>query len=506
MLTIGAAQEDGLPLGTEYRLAQFAQLVASAISNSQAREDLGRVAAEQAALRRVATLVAEGAPASTIFATVAEEVSHLLGQDSAVWRFHADGTGEIIAQWTERGEGLPVGLRIQHIEGSLTAIVRETSRPARVDRYDDDNGRAAREIGVRSSVGVPIIVEGEPWGLIAIVSTTEEPPPLGTEERLVGFTELAATAIANVQAREELRTIADEQASLRRVATLVAQGATPEDVLTAVAEEVGRVVGVDFTSIGRYHRDGAETVVGAWSRSGAPAHFPIGTRLPGEGVNIHTQVFRTHKPARLDAIVDDPGAALAPALAAGIRAAVGVPISVEGRLWGVIISSSTREEPLPPETEMRMAGFTELAATAIANAEARIELRRYAEEQASLRRVATVVAQGMPPEDVFAAVTEEVGQALGSDFTGMSRYNGDGTATVLGEWTKTDVPPRWESASISISAVRMSRHLSLSRVCLHGSTTTTTQLRVRGPMPLEFGGFAPASAHQSLSRVGRGGC
>ena len=456
MLTVGAVREDELPLGTEHRLAQFAQLVSSAISNSQARGELGRVADEQTALRRVATLVAEAAPASVVFASVAEEVGCLLGvEGSAVWRFHADGTGEIVAQWTQRGEGLPVGLRIQHIKGSLTAIVRETRRPARVDRYNDNNGRAAREIGVRSSVGVPIIVEGKPWGLIAVVSTTEEPPPPGTEERLAGFTELAATAIANSQAREELRTIADEQASLRRVATLVAQGTTPEGVFTAVAEEVGRVLGVDFTSIGRYHPDGALTVVGAWSRSGAPAHFPIGTRLPGEGVNIHTQVFRAHKPARLDAIVDEVGPALAPALAAGIRASVGVPINVEGQLWGVIISSSTREEPLPPETEIRMAGFTQLVATAIANAQARIELRKYAEEQASLGRVATLVAQGMPPEDVFAAVTEEVGQALGSDFTGMSRYNGDGTATVLGEWTRTDAPPRWESANSSTSAVRM---------------------------------------------------
>ena len=76
-------------------------------------------------------------------------------------------------------------------------------------------------------MGVPITVEGELWGLIAVVSTGEEPPPPGTEERLAGFTELVATAIANAQAREELRTIADEQAALRRVATLVAAGQRP---------------------------------------------------------------------------------------------------------------------------------------------------------------------------------------------------------------------------------------------------------------------------------------
>ena len=139
--------------------------------------------------------------------------------------------------------------------------------------------------------------------------------------------------------------------------------------------------------------------------------------------------------------IDDVGPALAPALAAGIRASVGVPINVEGQLWGLIISSSTARGAAAIGHRGSNGGFTQLVATAIANAQARIELRGSAEEQAALRRVATLVAQGVSPEEIFAAVTEEVGRALGSDFTGMSRYNGDGTATVLGEWTRTDTPP-----------------------------------------------------------------
>ncbi len=445
VLRVAWSKERSVSVSSEDRLQQFSELIATALANADAREELRRVAEEQAALRRVATLVAKGATASAVFAAVAEEVGQLLSVDAAaVRRYLADGTAEIVASWSPGAKFIPVRLRAQPAPGTLTAIVRETGRPGRVDKYTEEAGVTAREMGIRSSLGVPITVEGEIWGLIAIVSASEEPPPAGTENRLAGFTELVATAIANTQARDELRTMADEQAALRRVAILVAQGATSEVVFTAVAEEVGRVAGVDFISIGRYHPDGGETIVGAWSRSGAPPHFPIGTRLPADGRNLHTQVFRTLKPARLDVIVDNLGPALAPALAAGIRAAVGVPIEVEGQLWGVIISSSTREEPLPPETEIRMAGFTQLVATAVANAQARIELRRHADEQAALRRVATLVAQGRPPEDVFAAVTEEVGRALGADLTGMSRYNGDGTATVLGEWTNTDSPPPME--------------------------------------------------------------
>ena len=236
--------------------------------------------------------------------------------------------------------------------------------------------------------------------------------------------------------------IAEEQAALRRVATLVAQGEPPEEVFAAVTTEVGVVLGVDFTTMSRFHRDGAVTIVGAWSRTGAPAIFPVGTRLPAGGPNLHTQVFQTREPARLDTIDGDLGPALAPALAAGIRTAVGVPISAEGRLWGLMNVSSTGEEPLPGDTEARLAGFTELVATAIANAQARLELREFAEEQAALRRVATLVAGGVPPQEVFAAVTAEVGQMLGTDYSALSRYDPDGGAlTVLGMWSSTGSDP-----------------------------------------------------------------
>src|SRR6202007_2422256 len=115
----------------------------------------------------------------------------------------------------------------------------------------------------------------------------------------------------------------------------------------------------------------------------------------------------------------------------GIRAAVGVPVRVEGRLWGVMIVGS-RMEPLPAGIEARLAGFTELAATAIANAQARVELRGFAEEQAALRRVATLVARAAPPEEAFAAVTEEAGRLLGAHHATMARYDPDGMATAVG--------------------------------------------------------------------------
>ena len=245
----------------------------------------------------------------------------------------------------------------------MTATVRETGRPARVDRYTEAAGGAAREIGIRSAVGVPITVEGELWGLIAVVSTSEEPPPPGTEERLAGFTELVATAIANAQARVELRTIADEQAALGRVATLVAQGEAPAGVFAAVAEEVGRLLKTDDALVVRFEPDESVTIVASWTATGEP--LPVGDRRhvePGDGVT--PLVRETGRPARIDSQTGYYSEL-------GLESAVAAPITVEGRIWGVVAwrcATTSRRRRIPrsgwrhslvssrPRSRMRRAG------------------------------------------------------------------------------------------------------------------------------------------------------
>jgi GAF domain-containing protein len=228
--------------------------------------------------------------------------------------------------------------------------------------------------------------------------------------------------------------IAGEQAALRRVATLVARAAPPAEVFAAVTEEAGRLLGADYMTMARYEPDGGRTIVAAWSRSGAA--FPVGDRKSLGGRNVSTLVFRTSRPARIDDYSGASGPVADAVRGFGFRASVGVPVSVEGRLWGVMLVGS-RAGPLPAGTEARLAGFTELAATAIANAQARVELRRFAEEQAALRRVATLVARAAAPEEVFAAVTEEAGRLLGADYAAMGRYDPDGTRALVATWSST---------------------------------------------------------------------
>ena len=172
--------------------------------------------------------------------------------------------------------------------------------------------------------------------------------------------------------RDELARLAEEQAALRRVATLVARGVPPDELFAAAAEEVGQLLPFAFTRMGRYEPDGTVTFVAAWSRTGE--RFPGGARLVLGGKNLITTVAQTGRPARSDSYADASGPIGAAARKSDVRSAVGTPIIVEGRLWGVMIAAATSEQPLPGDTEARLADFTDLLATAIANAESRADL------------------------------------------------------------------------------------------------------------------------------------
>jgi signal transduction histidine kinase len=174
----------------------------------------------------------------------------------------------------------------------------------------------------------------------------------------------AATSEA---ARSEL---SEEQAALRRVATLIAQGGRPEEVFAAVAVEMRDLVGADVTRIIRLEPDGAATLVGGTGADDRPR--PLGPVEPGLAT---AEVFRTGRTARID---DDSGVSSEVATrwlgaASSFRSAVASPVTVAGRLWGTIVAISLGG-PLPAETERRMAEFTELLAIAIANASSRAEL------------------------------------------------------------------------------------------------------------------------------------
>ncbi|MEV4135015.1 DUF4118 domain-containing protein [Dactylosporangium sp. NPDC049742] len=176
--------------------------------------------------------------------------------------------------------------------------------------------------------------------------------------------------------RKQLRRLATEQAALRRVATLVARGGQPPEVFEAITTELHRLLAKNTlqdqytTWLLRYEAEGMVTVVSASLADLQPEQM----HWSSEGQNVLALVWDTGRAARMDSFEGAIGPAAALARELGIRSAVGVPIIVQGQLWGVAAVASNRPSPLPPGTEQRVANFVDLAATAIANADSRAEL------------------------------------------------------------------------------------------------------------------------------------
>jgi sugar diacid utilization regulator len=163
----------------------------------------------------------------------------------------------------------------------------------------------------------------------------------------------------------EYRRLAAEQAALRRVAALVARGVGPLAVFGAVAEEMRRCVPTDTAGLWRFETDGEITMVAAAADPAALTKWPVCTRTTLESNTIASLVLRSGQPARIDSYDNIAGSIAARVRAVGVRAAVGVPIIVDGRVWGLAAVGSLQPGPMPADTELRVGRFAELTATAV---------------------------------------------------------------------------------------------------------------------------------------------
>jgi GAF domain-containing protein len=437
-----------LAADAEVRLQAFTQLLATAISNSEARDGERRLAEEQATLRRLAVLVAERATSaervavpSPLYNTVLEEVVRILDAPAA-WLLRYDEESSMTVLAAINDPFFEVGSQWPLDGTSVTSRVYETGRSARIDDFAELEGSIAsrtRESGFRSSLGAPITVGGKVWGAVCVGTTAPEPLALDTEERLERFTDLLATAISNRQAQDDLQSLADEQAALRRVATLVAGGAPPDELLTGVATEVMNLLRVSGALLDRFEPNGTvvtlATAIDPEWREAREVAYP-GRTWPLEPESLPGMVRLTGRPARADDYSRRSGSIATTARAVAVGSGCATPIVVDGELWGLIRVFSRQGEPLPADAEARLQGFTELVAAAISNADAREHLHGLVEEQAALRRVATLVARGADSTNIFDAVCAEAGELLGATSVNLSHYTSDGDNVTMAGWSK----------------------------------------------------------------------
>src|SRR5271156_6350903 len=163
----------------------------------------------------------------------------------------------------------------------------------------------------------------------------------------------------------EYRRLVAEQAALRRVAALVARGVGPLEVVDAVAEEMRRCVPADTAGLWHFETEGEITIVAAAAHPAALKKWPVGTRTTLEGNTIAALVQHSGRPARIDSYDNIATPIAARVRAVGVRAAVGVPIIVDGRVWGLAAVGSLQPGPMPADTELRIGRFAELTATAV---------------------------------------------------------------------------------------------------------------------------------------------
>jgi PAS domain S-box-containing protein len=206
------------------------------MTETRAREgEQRRLMQEQAALRRVATAVAASTDPRRVFAVVTEEVARLLGaQSSNMVRFNDGVTATVVGGWSE-GEvrNVPVGDTVGMDGDTASARVYRTGVPARIDDYAAIEGELAvhlRGLGFRCAVAAPIFLGGRLWGAVIVSSVDPRPFPVGAEQRIADFSELAAQALANASAREELaasraRIVAAGDAERRRLERNLHDGA-----------------------------------------------------------------------------------------------------------------------------------------------------------------------------------------------------------------------------------------------------------------------------------------
>jgi signal transduction histidine kinase len=181
----------------------------SAAMLQQSRDQLNVLAEQQQALRRVATLVARAVKPSEVFAAVAEELVRCMRVDTAqVLRYEPDGSALVVGSHSQRGVNLiPVGERLTLEGDNVAAMVLRTRRTARMDRYEGAAGSLAariRELGLRSRVGAPILVNEHLWGVANLGSSRPDSLPPDSEQRISDFADLVATALANAATRAEL--------------------------------------------------------------------------------------------------------------------------------------------------------------------------------------------------------------------------------------------------------------------------------------------------------------
>jgi signal transduction histidine kinase len=333
--------------------------------------ELERVVEEQAALRRVATLVAGGATESELAAAVSRELGRLFGAQRAnTLRWDGD-TIRVIGDWSaESGEMQAAGRVLPFGGDTISARIVESAAPSRVDSAADMQTEFAKrrwaELGLQASIGAPIVVDGKVWGVVTASRTQPgDPFPPDAEHQLGDFAALVAQAIVNAEARRETAELVAEQSALRRIATLVAAGRPQAEVLDAVTSEVRRLFGASTVNLVRWEGVQDEVVIVASSCDPDTLPVEVGSLYHPAPGSATIAVLETGFASRSEESSPERG----------LCSVIAAPVIIKASLLGALAASRPGQEMFPAGAEIRLRSFADLAAQSIANERAQADLR-----------------------------------------------------------------------------------------------------------------------------------
>ena len=432
------------------------------------------------ALRGVATLAARGADPDELFSAMTQagcaELLGLVGLSLFAWDESTAMLTKVAGSRSMRGL-VPNGTKFSADDFPLTSVIMRNVRPMRSQWHPKTREDPDR---LGQAVGAPVVVDGAIWGVVAgKAEPSEGQVRLDCEQWLAEFAGLMATTISNARRRDEAGALAESQGALRRVATLVAENADPQDVFAAVATEAAGILGVGAVSLIRWDA-GTGLFTKIFGTHGDRASVPDGGSWPIEDCPEGELILRTGGAVRIDDWTHLPGPVVARHVAGGFGQGVAAPVVLDGVIWGHVAGFGEAGDVLAPGSESKLADFTALMAIAIANSAAREELRGLAVEHGSaLRRVATLVAQRALPSEVFTAIAREAARALNVTRVEVSRYLPDGSVELLGAAGpgSAHLRDRLASAAAAVAAeirctkgaVRIELDAGIAEVTGHGS-------------------------------------
>jgi signal transduction histidine kinase len=340
-------------------------------------EGLQRLASEGRSLRDIADLVARASRTEDVFQLAAIEASRQLDGDAVtITRYTA--IDEILVVAAHAGP-TPIGTLIKFGPGTQPYRVRQQGSSVRVDDFRlEVNAALAEKYGLRACVSVPVIIEGVVWGAFSATSLTG-PLPGRTEDRLESFAQLVVTTIANIEAREELRAIAQHDLAIRLLAEQSVTGASSETALAMTVAHALTLRGVARATINPH---------------------PMKLSSPPESPNPTAE--------------DHPS--------------LSYPIQTHERTWAYL-EIEAEAHPLPDTTDARLRNLAQVAGQVVSAILTRLHLLHLAEEQAALRRIAELIASGAAPSNVFHSIAAELSRLLDDSSVVIVRFDADGPVT-----------------------------------------------------------------------------